>query len=104
MDARYKNDAGSGKETLMKWVQEANPQFDSGLYIKLMNTIEGSRNLFTMEQKKLIDIDREHKTFKSLFPNSLIVGNRPDLNIKLVTSGKTKEVFSTGEENDIDIF
>jgi hypothetical protein len=104
MDARYKNDAGAGQQTLMKWVQEANPQFDASLYAKLMNTIEGSRNAFTMEQKKLIDIDREHKAMKAVFPNSLIIGGRPDLDIKLVTSGKTKEAFSTGEENDIDPF
>jgi len=104
MDARYKNDAGAGQQTLMKWVQEANPQFDASLYAKLMNTIEGSRNAFTMEQKKLIDIDREHKSMKAVFPNSLIIGGRPDLEIKLVTSGKTKEAFSTGEENDINPF
>jgi len=104
MDARYKNDAGAGQQTLMKWVQEANPQFDASLYAKLMNTIEGSRNEFTIEQKKLIDIDREHKALRVVFPNSLIIGNRPDLDIKLVTSGKTKEAFSTGEENDIDPF
>jgi hypothetical protein len=104
MDARYKNDKGAGQQTLMKWVQENHPQFDSGLYGKLMNTIEGSRNSFTVEQKKLIDIDREHKSMKAIFPNSLIIGGRPDLDIKLVTSGKTKEAFSTGEENDIDPF
>lgn len=104
MNARYKNDAGAGQQTLMKWVQESVPQFDVSLYAKLMNTIEGSRNAFTVEQQKLIDIDREHKSLKVTFPNSLILGNRPDLDIKLVTSGKTKELFSTGEENDINIF
>jgi hypothetical protein len=104
MDARYKNDAGAGQQTLMKWVQESNPQFDASLYTKLMNTIEGSRNAFTMEQKKLIDIDRQHKSMKATFPNSLIIGNRPDLDIKLVTSGKTKEAFASGEENDVDPF
>lgn len=104
MDARYGNDGNAGKQTLMKWIQESNPTLDSGIFIKLMNTIEGSRNSFTMEQKKLIDIDREHKEMRVLFPNSLVIGNRPDLDIKLVTSGKTKEVFETGEENDIDPF
>jgi len=104
MEDRYKNDANAGKETLMKWVQEANPSFDSGLYLKLMNTIEGSRNAFTFEQKKLIDINREHKTFKMLFPNYLIIGDRPDLEIKLVTSTATKEAFSTTNEDDINLF
>jgi hypothetical protein len=100
MDARYKNDAGAGKETLMKWITESNPEFDASLFKTVMNTIEGSRNEFTMEQKKLIDIDRELKSMKVTFPNSLVLGNKPDLEIKLVTSAKTKEAFETGEEND----
>lgn len=100
MEARYANDSTSGKETLMKWVQESNPTFDSGLYLKLMNTIEGSRNAFTMEQRKLIDIDRELKSMKVDFPKSIVVRNKPDLDIKLVTSAKTEEAFKTGQEND----
>jgi len=104
MDARYKNDAGAGQQTLMKWVTEANPEFDAGLYKTLMNTIEGSRNAFTMEQKKLIDIDRELKTMKVTFPNSLVLKNKPDLEIKLVTSAKTEDAFRTGQDNEVDLF
>ena len=37
---------------------------------------------------------------KAIFPNSLIIGSRPDLEIKLVTSAKTDEAFRTGQEND----
>ena len=104
MDARYKNDAGAGQETLMKWVQESHPTFDVSLYKTLMNTIEGSRNEFTMAQQKLIDIDAELKRMKVTIPKSWVLGNKPDLEIQLVTSGKTKEAFSTGEENDVDLF
>ena len=104
MDARYKNDAGAGQQTLMKWVTEANPEFDASLYKTMMNTIEGSRNEFTMEQKKLIDIDRELKSMKVTFPNSVVLGNKADLEIQLVTSGKTEDAFRTGEENDVDLF
>lgn len=104
MDARYGNDGNAGKETLMKWIQESNPTFDPSLFNRLMNTIEGSRENFTTEQKKLIDIDRQHKQLKITFPNSLILGSRPDLDIKLVTSGKTKKAYETGEENDINPF
>ena len=104
MDARYKNDKGAGQQTLMKWVTEANPEFDASLYKTLMNTIEGKREGFLMAQKQLIDIDRELKTMKVTFPNSLILKNKADLEIKLVTSGKTKEAFETGEENDVNPF
>ena len=100
MDARYKNDAGAGQQTLMKWVTENHIPLDASLYKTLMNTIEGSRKEFTFQQEKLIDIDRQHKSLKATFPNSLIIGNRPDLEIKLVTSAKTEEAFKTGQEND----
>jgi hypothetical protein len=104
MDARYASDSASGKETLMKWITESNPTFDVSLYKTLMNTIEGSRNEFTMEQKKLIDIDRELKSMKVTFPNSIVLGGKADLEIKLVTSAKTAEAYKTGQENDIDLF
>ena len=104
MDARYAGDSASGKETLMKWITESNPTFDPSLYKTLMNTIEGSRNEFTMEQKKLIDIDRELKTMKVVFPASLILANKPDLEIILVTSSKTEEAYKTGKDDDVDLF
>ena len=104
MDARYGGDSASGKETLMKWITESNPTFDVSLYSTLMNTIEGSRNEFTMEQKKLIDIDRELKSMKVTFPNSLVLGGKADLEIVLVTSSKTEEAYKTGKDDDVDLF
>jgi hypothetical protein len=100
MDARYANDGQANQQTLMKWITESNPTLDASIYKTLMNTIEGTRKEFTFQQQKLIDIDRQHKTMKATFPNSLIIGSRPDLEIKLVTSAKTEEAFSTGQEND----
>lgn len=104
MDARYGNDGTAGQQTLMKWIQESNPTLDASIYKTLMNTIEGSRNEFTMEQKKLIDIDRELKSMKVTFPNSLILGGKADLEIKLVTSAKTEQAFTTGQDNDTKLF
>jgi len=37
------------------------------------------------------------------FPGSLFCSNKEKIDIHLVTSSKTKEVFKTGEENDIDL-
>jgi hypothetical protein len=99
MDARYGNDGNAGKETLMKWIQESNPTFDPSLYAKLMNTIEGSREGFTVEQKKLLDINRTHRNLCSTFPNSMILSGRPAFDVKLVTSAQTKEAYATGEDN-----
>ena len=39
---RYQNGGG-----LMKWIQEANPQFDTTLYQTLSNTIDVQRTAFT---------------------------------------------------------
>jgi hypothetical protein len=100
MEGRYKNDAVAGQQSLMKWVQESNPTLDASIYKTLMNTIEGSRKEFTFQQEKLIDIDRQHKSLRATFPNTLIIGGRPDLEIKLVTSAKTEEAFKTGQDND----
>jgi len=100
MDARYSKDGNSGKETLMKWVTESNPTLDASIYKTLMNTIEGSRDEFMVEQKKLIDINRELKAMKIKFWEGFIIGGRPDLDIKLVTSAKTEEAFKSGQDND----
>lgn len=100
MNARYKNNASAGQQTLMKWVTENHIPLDASLYNTLMNTISGSRDNYNIEQQKLIDIDLQHKKMRATFPNSLIVGNRPDIGIKLITSAKTEEVYTTGQEND----
>ena len=103
MEGRY-SDEGKGQETFMKWVQESNPQFDASLYKDLMNSIEGERNGFFIEQQKLIDIDRQHKDMRMVFPASMVLGKRADLGIKVIKSLKTDQVYETKQENDIDLF
>jgi hypothetical protein len=90
-----------GDGTLMKWITEHNPQFDAKLYDKLMNAIEGQRDGFFIEQEKLVDIDRQHKNLRQTFPNKLIIGDRPSLVFKIITSTKTEETYKTGKEDDI---
>ena len=100
IEGRYKNDGN----TLMKWIQESNPNFDTKLYSKLIDVIESKRDGFKHEQDKLADIAREHNNILEKWPSSMFVGNRPKLAITFVSSAKTKEVYRTGEENDIDLF
>lgn len=102
MNARYSGDKNAS--TLMKWVKEANPHFDSSLFKTLMNTIEAQRTNFTREQKLLLDLQREHNDVLTTFPSSLFVGGRAPIEVKIVTSGKTNQSFATGEENDVDPF
>lgn len=100
IEGRYKNDGG----TLMKWIQESNPNFDTKLYDKLIDVIESSRDGFKHEQDKLADIVREHKDLLGTWPSSMFVGGRPALQMTFISSAKTKETYRTGEENDIDVF
>lgn len=103
MEGRY-SDEGKGQQTFMKWIVESNPTFDISLYKDLMDAIEGQRNGFLLEQEKLIDIKQAHDNMRKLFPSSVVVGGRPELVIVIIKSLKTKEAYSSGEENDVDLF
>jgi len=100
IEGRYSQGDGS----LMKWITEHNPQFDTKMYDKLMTAIEGQREGFFVEQQKLIDIDRQHKDLRMTFPNKLVVGKRSDLGIVIIKSLKTEDAYKTGQENDVDLF
>lgn len=90
--------------SLMKWVQEKNPNFDSSLYNSLMNSVEAERKYFLTQQKKLLDLQQQHRDLTQKFPSSIFVGGRPAVEVTVVTSGKTTETFKTGEENDSELF
>ena len=88
---------------LFKFITESNPTFDTALYKDLMASIEAERNGFFMEQRRLIDLDREHKTMRQVFPGSLFIGDRADVGITVITSKRTETVYSGGQENDIEL-
>lgn len=101
-DARYK----TGGE-MMKWIQESNPNFDSKLYSKVMESIEVYRTKFTNVQRKLVSIHNEMKNLLTLFPSRFflvtIAGHiLPELNI--VTSTRTDNAFTTGKDDDTKLF
>ncbi len=101
IEGRYGNEKGG---TLMKWITESNPTFDVSLYKDLMVSIEAERAGFFMEQKRLVDLNNEHRIIRKTFPSSIFIGGRSDIQITIVSSATTKKVMETGEENDIDIF
>lgn len=101
MEGRY---AADGKNNPMfKFIHEQNPQLDSAIYTKLANTIEAQREAFTRDQQKLLDLKREHDNIRTRKPGCWFV-NAEEIDVQIVTSGQTKEVFATGEENDIELF
>jgi len=101
VEGRYSNDSG----TLMKWIQESNPDFDASLYKDLMKSIEIERTGFFNEQASLIDMQREHKTYLYKAPARWFLDdNLKPVEIKVITSAETDRVYSTGQENNIDLF
>lgn len=119
MAGRYSGDgSGQGQQTFMKWIQESNPEFSPSLYAKLMNSIEGQREGFLVEQEKLIDINRQHKDMRMTFPKKVILSKRLPVGyvydeitgevlgkgIIIIKSLKTETVYETGQENEVDLF
>lgn len=100
IDGRYSKGDGS----LMKFIQEANPNFDVSLYKDLMNEITIQREGFYNEQVILIDIQNEHINLCTNMLYSMFIKNTTPLEFKLIESAKTKQVFETGEENDVELF
>lgn len=107
MEGRYGNARGGA---LMSWVQESNPNFDmaaSGkLYENIQRAVETNRQEFFIQQQKLIEFKRAHTTFISTFWNRNLYGlyGRGEIEIILIDSETTDEVYKNGQENDIDLF
>ena len=101
MESRY----GEGdKESLMRWVTESNPNFDATIFTKLMSAIEVQRTQFTTEQTKLLSFKNSHDNIIDKFPSNLFVGGRGKIDINVITSSKTEEIFKEGREDNVKVF
>lgn len=103
MEGRY-GDPKDRKGTLLSFITESNPQFESRLYEKVAVAIEAQRTIFTNEQKVLIDMKREHDNLRQIFPGSMFLSGRTEFVIKLVTSSKTEKSFETGKDDDVGLY
>lgn len=103
MEARYNEEAGG---TLMRWIQEQNPQFDSSMYARIQTVVEGQRTSFATRQKELRDVKREHDKLLRQFPGALynVFLGRDELPVVLVTSDKTEKSFETGKDDSVNLF
>ena len=98
--------SGDGEGLMMKWIQESNPQFDPGLFKDVMTSIEGQREGFFIEQKKMTDIVLQHDNLRMMFPSSIVVGNRDPLVYEPILPVDAKKVLETREETaeDLELF
>jgi hypothetical protein len=93
---------------LSKWINESNPNFDLNsfekLYEKVQIAVEANREEYFLEQKKLIDIHREHSTFIAKFPARLFV-NTKEIKIKIITSSQTEVIYDVdGYDDNVKLF
>lgn len=99
ISGRYKDN-----NTLMKWVQEANPNFDTRLYNTLMQTIEVQREQFKKSQERMLDLIREHETLCETYPSKWFITNTAPIEYTIVSSTKTKYTMETGVDDDVELF
>ena len=101
MEERYGNKESGA---LLNFVKESNPNFDVSLYSTLQKSIASERTEFAMHQDKLIDKNREHRTLLRTKPTSFFFSDADTIHITIVTSARTNAAFTTGEDNDVDLF
>ena len=99
MEGRY-----STGGQMMKWIQEANPEFDASLYKDVMNSIEGQREGFFVEQKKLRDMSAQHENMLKTFPSKLVVGKRDPIVVMILQNAASKAAYETGTDASPDLF
>ena len=99
---RYSGDNG----TSMKWIQEANPEFDTSLYRDLMQAIEIQRSHFNTAQERMLDVIREHETLCMSMPASWFISaaNKQKIEYEVVSSTRSKTVMETGLDDEVSVF
>lgn len=107
ISGRYANERGGA---LMSWITEHNPNFDMAavgkMYEKLQVVIEANRQEFFNEQQKLISYRNQHKNLIETWPGTWFINKekRVPVEITVITSAVTEDVYRTGKEDDIDLF
>ena len=88
----------------MKWITEANPEFDASIYKDLMNSVEVLRSEFSTAQTRMIDISREYETLISTYPAKWFISNKLPIEYEVISSTQSKTVMETRMDDDVDLF
>jgi hypothetical protein len=100
IEGRYSQGDGS----LMKWITEANPTFDTSLYKDLMLSVELLRTEFQKSQERMLDIIREHNVLLTSMPSKWFVSNTERIEYTVISSTRSKTVMETKIEDDVNLF
>lgn len=95
-------DKGDG--SLMKWIQESNPNFDASMYKELMVSIKSERKAFTTCQDRMIDIVNQHKNLVTTEPSKWFISNVTPIEFTPITSSRTNNAMESGIDDEVDLF
>ena len=94
----------SDGSSAMKWIQEANPNFDTSLYNDLMQAIEIQRTHLHNAQTRMLDVIRERASLIESYPSRWFITNKSEIEYKVISSTKTHNVVETRVDDDVDVF
>ncbi len=94
INGRYKDN-----DVAMKWIQEANPDFDTSLYKDLMQAIEAQRMYFQTSQKRMLDIIRERETLINSMPQKWFISNKNPIHYTVIASDHTNDIIDSRVDN-----
>lgn len=87
---------------LMNWIKEDNPKLDSSIYKKIQDVIDSERDNVLNQQATVLDVIREHKTLCETWPGNWFIDNKSEIEFKVISSTRTKEIMKTGIDDNID--
>ena len=88
----------------MKWIQEANPNFDTSLYNDLMQAIEIQRTHLHNAQTRMLDVIRERASLIESYPSRWFITNKSEIEYEVISSTNTREAVATHTDDNIDLF
>ena len=94
----------SDGSSAMKWIQEANPNFDTSLYNDLMQAIEIQRTHLHNAQTRMLDVIRERASLIESYPSRWFITNKSEIEYEVISSTKTHNVGETRVDDDVDVF
>ena len=100
ISGRYAHDGNNA----MKWIQEANPDFDTSLYKDLQQAIEIQREYFNNAQTRMLDVIKERETLLEQYPAKWFISNKEKIEYEVISSTKTKSTITTGIDDEVNVF
>ena len=94
----------SDGSSAMKWIQEANPNFDTSLYNDLMQAIEIQRTHLHNAQSRMLDVIRERASLIESYPSRWFITNKSEIEYELISSTNTRTAVATHTDDNIDLF